>query len=305
MTIGQQTFEDDARVMLRTALDNGITEFDAAYVYNDGACETILGELLPEFSGYRIATKAHPRVTGKLDRAAIRMQLTESLRRLRMDSVDVLYLHFPDHLVSMEERLSACQELYEEGRFRELGVSNFTADEVREISELAASRGWVRPSVYEGMYNLLNRNVEGELFSAVRDCGLRFTAYNPLAGGLLTGKYSSMDEKPETGRFAQRPSYQKRYWKDSTFHAVEVLRSACAEAGISMAETVLRWLANHSELCFDKGDAIILGASRPEHLVQNIQASRGGALPAKLAQVCDSLWDICKADAQPYYTYYN
>lgn len=307
MTFGQQTFDEDAAVMLETALRNGIAEFDTAYVYNDGECERLLGRVLRNFDAteYRIATKVNPRVTGKLDREAILMQFRTSLERLQMDAVDVLYLHFPDHLVCLEEMLSTCDELFRAGKIKELGVSNYPAGEVDRACEIAKANGWVIPSVYEGLYNALNRKVEDGLFEVIRKHDMRFTAYNPLAGGLLTGKYHSIDETPADGRFVKRPGYKNRYWKESYFQAVDLLRTACEEAKISMVEAAFRWLAYHSELSFEKGDAIIIGASRPQQLVQNVAVVDNGPLPTQLAQAFEDAWIICMNDARDYYVYQN
>lgn len=307
MTFGQQTFEEDAAVMLRTALENNITEFDTAYVYNDGECEKLLGRVLKDFDAeqYRIATKVNPRVTGKLDRNAILTQFHESLRRLQTDAVDVLYLHFPDHLVSLEEMLSTCDELYHAGKIKELGVSNYPAEEVDRACETAKANGWIVPSVYEGLYNALNRKVEGDLFEVVRKHGMRFTAYNPLAGGLLSGKYHSMAEAPEDGRFVRRPGYKNRYWKESYFQAIDLLRQACEKTGISMVEAAFRWLACHSALSFEHGDAIIIGASKPQQLIQNVETVGNGPLPAQLVNAFEQAWAICKNDARDYFVYQN
>ena len=307
MTFGQQTFDEDAAAMLETALRNGIAEFDTAYVYNDGECERLLGRVLGNFDAteYRIATKVNPRVTGKLDREAILMQFRTSLERLQMDAVDVLYLHFPDHLVSLEEMLSTCDELYRAGKIKELGVSNYPAGEVDRACEIAKANGWVIPSVYEGLYNALNRKVEDGLFEVIRKHDMRFTAYNPLAGGLLTGKYHSIDETPADGRFVKRPGYKNRYWKESYFQAVDLLRTACEEAKVSMVEAAFRWLAYHSELSFEKGDAIIIGASKPQQLVQNVAVVDNGPLPTQLAQAFEDAWIICMNDARDYYVYQN
>ena len=307
MTFGQQAMDEAAAKMVKTALDNGIRELDTAYVYNEGECERILGRVLSgtDRDSLRIATKVNPRVTGKLDRASILTQFSESLDRLKVQWVDVLYLHFPDHLVPLEEILSTCNELYAQGKIRELGLSNYPASMVEEACTLCRNNGWLVPTVYEGVYNVLSRRCEGELFQVLRKHGLRFTAYNPLAGGLLTGKYTSVEDMPSGGRFVERATYKQRYWRESFFEAVKPLRAACEKAGIPMAEAALRWLAYHSELKADLGDAIILGASRPEQLIQNIQTVANGPLPADVAEVYDQAAAVCAEDAPAYYKFMN
>ncbi len=307
ITFGQQTLDEEASVMVKTALKNGIQEIDTAYVYNEGECERILGRVLAPFDrkSYRLATKVNPRITGKLDRPAILAQFTESLVRLGTDYADILYLHFPDRLVPLEEALSTCNELYDQGRIRELGVSNYPADMVEEACKLCEANGWIKPAVYEGVYNVLSRNAEGELFDMIRRHELRFTAYNPLAGGMLTGKYSAPDDFPSDGRFAQRESYKKRYWRQSFFDAVDSLRGVCAQYDLSLIEAALRWIAYHSAMDSRKGDAIIVGSSKPDQLIQNIGAVSGGPLPEEVAAVCDKAWNICRGDAPNYYTFMN
>lgn len=307
MTFGQQTMDAAAAEMVRAALDGGIRELDTAYVYNEGESERILGRILAgmDRSAVRVATKVNPRVTGKLDRDSIMMQFNESLKRLQLDWVDVLYLHFPDHIVPLSEMLSACNELHAAGKIRELGVSNYPAPMVEEACRLCEENGWLKPTVYEGVYNVLSRKAEGELFEVLRRYGLRFTAYNPLAGGLLTGKYTAVEDQPTGGRFAERATYKQRYWRESFFEAVKPLRAACEAAGIPMAEAALRWLIYHSALRPELGDAVILGASRTEQLTQNIEAAAKGPLPETVAAVYESAAAICSADAPEYFKFMN
>lgn len=305
MTFGQQTLDEAAAAMVRMGLEQGIRELDTAYVYNDGESERIVGRVLatlPENS-CRIATKVNPRVTGRLDRAAVLAQLEVSLERLQRDRVDILYLHFPDRSVPLEEVLETCHSLYVQGKFRELGLSNYPASLVEEACRLCRERGWVAPTVYEGVYNVLSRNAEGELFDTIRRHGIRFTAYNPLAGGLLTGKYRSADELPADGRFVQRAGYKQRYWKPRFFEAVATLRTACEQAGIPMAQAALRWLAYHSQMNAACGDGIIIGASKPAQLAQNAQALGEGPLPSAVAAVYDAAWELCREDAPPYFRF--
>ena len=307
MTFGQQTLDEAAGEMVRISIENGINELDTAYVYNNGESERILGRVLKELdeSTYKIATKVNPRVTGKLDRESIIGQFNESLNRLKKDSVDVLYLHFPDREVPLEEILSTCDELHKAGKFRELGVSNYSAEMVEEACTTAKRREYIAPTVYEGVYNVLSRNAEGELFDTIRKYGIRYTAYNPLAGGLLTGKYTSLDSTPADGRFAARAGYKQRYWKESFFNAVDRLRKACENANIPMAEAALRWLSYHSSMDAGQGDGIIIGASKISQLLQNIEAVRKGPLPQSVSDVYDAVWQECRDDAPPYFRFSN
>lgn len=307
MTFGQQTFLDDAAMMIDYCLDNGCTEFDTAYVYNGGNSERLLGEILPirKREDYIIATKVNPRVTGRLDGEAVYMQLTESLERLRLEKVDILYLHFPDSNTPVESALKACAELYEQEKFAELGLSNFPAWLVADIYHKCLKNGWMLPKVYEGVYNASSRKVEVELFDALCAFNMRFYAYNPLAGGMLAGKYADYGEAPPEGRFTLRPNYQNRYWKQSYFDAVKVIRKACETCGISMADAALRWLAFHSKLSGERGDGIIIGASKMSQLAQNLCSINSSKLPESIVDAMNEGSEICKKDAYEYFKYYK
>lgn len=306
MTFGESVFAADIPEFLRIYRDAGGTELDTAYVYNDGQCERLLGEALEEMGHpFKIATKVNPRITGRLDGAAAFKQVNESLERLRLASVDTVYLHFPDPATPVESVLEAMADLHRQGKFRELGLSNFPAWMVADVCRLCEREGWVKPTVYEGMYNPLARRAETELNACLDRFGMRYYAYNPLAGGLLTGRYGKFGDAPGDGRFTHRPGYRNRYWKQTCFDSVDLLKDAAAAHGIGLVEAVYRWLAHHSMLSAARGDAIIVGASKADHLAQNLAAAAGGPLPDTLAEAFVGAWAVCKADAPEYFTLYR
>ena len=306
MTFGESVFAPQAGEFINTFLAAGYRELDAAYVYNDGECERLLGEALRnEKRPYRIATKVHPRVSGRLDQNAVYTQVNESLGRLGLERVDVVYLHFPDLNTPLGYALEAMADLHSQGKFAELGLSNFPAWMVADAWHVCDRHGWVRPTVYEGIYNPLTRNAERELFLCLDRLGMRFAAYNPLCGGLLTDRYGGFGDVPTSGRFVNRPNYMNRYWKNSFFEALGVIRAACAKAGIEVAEASLRWLAYHSALSASRGDAIIIGASRPEHLRDNIAALAAGELPPDVLAAFEAAWETAKPDSPEYFTFYK
>lgn len=307
MTFGQQAFLDESTEIVRYFIDQGYRELDTAYVYNEGECEKILGQIIGKFGRerFKIATKVNPRISGKLDGAAVKKQLPESLKRMDIEKADILYLHFPDPNTPVESALEACDKAYRSGQFDELGLSNFPAWMVADVYNKCKAYGWILPTVYEGVYNACSRNAEKELFDALEAFNMRFYAYNPLAGGLLTGKYSSVENKPQDGRFALRKTYPGRYWKASFFDAVEIIREACAVHNIPMAEAALRWLAHHSDLHIERGDAIIIGASRLSQLEQNISAVEKGALPDDVVSAFNKAWSVSKAESPEYFKYYK
>lgn len=305
MTIGMQLFGQEAADVLSAAFKSGITELDTAHVYNGGTCERILGELLQPYerNSFQIATKVNPFATGAMDWETISGQMTQSLQRLRLDKADILYLHFPNQKTPIAETMQACGKLHQEGKFDILGVSNFPAELVEEMMELGNKHGWPVPRVYEGVYNAFSRTVEEELFPVLRKHGIRFTAYNPLAGGMLTGKYDNMQKIPTQGRFHHMAGYQNRYWKESYFAGSALVREACGVCGIEMANAALRWLLFHSQLRAETADAVILGVSKTEHLIKNCAAQSDGPLPDAVVQAMDVAWELCRQDAPAYYRY--
>lgn len=303
MNFGPQLDLEASREMTSSFLKTGFNELDTAYVYNNGDTERYLGEILPELDGYYLATKVHPRITGRLDRKTILMELDESLSRMKRDSVDLLYFHFPDGKTPIDEALETVAELHEQGKIKELGLSNYPAWQVVDIAYKCDRIGCPRPTVYQGMYNALCRNVEPELFPAIRSLNMRFYAFNPLAGGMLTGKHHHFEDAPEPGRFARLKSYRDRYWKQSYFDAVDEIRKACEEEGIPMVEAAYRWLCNHSELNAEKGDGILLGASKINQMTQNMDAAKKGALPQSILDAMDDAWEIAKPDSPAYFKY--
>lgn len=305
MNFGPQLDKVASNQMIDSFLETGNQELDTAYVYNGGTTEEILGDILPtlKLDGYKVATKVHPRITGRLDRDTILMEFGDSLKRMKRDSVDLLYFHFPDGKTPIDEALFTIKELYEQGKIKEFGLSNYPAWQVIDIAYKCDKIGCPHPMVYQGMYNALCRNVEPELFPAIRSLGMRFYAFNPLAGGMLTGKHHHFENVPGPGRFARLESYRKRYWKQSYFDAVDEIRKACDAENIPMVETAYRWLAYHSCLDATKGDGILLGASCLEQMTQNMAAVGKGELPKSVLDAMEAAWEIAKPDSPSYFKF--
>ena len=222
-----------------------------------------------------------------------------------VDKVDTLYLHFPDRNTPVESALEACNEFYIEGKFKELGLSNFPAWLVAYVYHISKERGWVLPTVYEGVYNPLARNAERELNECLNAYHMRFNAYNPLAGGMLTNKYKNFEDTPSYGRFTNRPNYQNRYWKSSYFDGIRIVKEVCEKEGISIVEATYRWMAFHSMLNETRGDGLIMGFSKFSQLQQNIEAIKQGVLPESIVSAFSKAWELCRFDAPEYFTYYK
>lgn len=306
MTFGESVFQPQVGEFVKAFLDEGYDELDTAYVYNEGNCERLLGEVLPTIEKpFKIATKVNPRITGRLDADAVYTQVQASLERMKLKKADIVYLHFPDPATPVISALEAMADLHEQGKYTEMGLSNFPAWMVAEVCELCDKHGWVKPTVFEGVYNPLTRKAEVELNDCLNHYGMRFYAYNPMAGGLMTGRYNKFEDAPTDGRFTHRPNYQGRYWKKSYFDAVDVIKEAADKVGITPIEATYRWLAYHSMLNGERGDAILIGASKLNHLQQNIATVKAGPLPQSVVAAFETAWSITKGDSPEYFTLYK
>lgn len=302
MTFGDTVTSSEGETITRQFFDAGFDEIDTAHVYNDGKSERILGHALhaPGAPHCTLATKVNPRISGSLDEASITKQVEESLRRLKTSRIELLYLHFPDPTTDLEQTLEACAKLHRRGLFRELGLSNFAAEAVAEVWKICDAHQWPGPTVYQGLYNAISRRVETQLIPVLRHHRMRFYAYNPLAGGLLSGKYYNFEDDPEPGRFTARPNYRNRYWTHSSFQAVGRLRASVEAADIALSDAALRWLAFHSSLEGSKGDGIVLGVSCLDHLTQNLRALKDGALPEAVVSAFEAAWGLAMPESPNY-----
>lgn len=306
MTFGESVFAPDIEAFINAFLNAGYHELDTANVYNEGNCERLIGEVLPSLNRpFKIATKVNPRISGKLDGVAAYKQVSESLERMKLDHVDTVFLHFPDPATPVMDVLSAMEDLHNQGKYQELGLSNFPAWMVADVWHICDKHGWVKPTVFEGVYNPLTRRAEVELNTCLNNFGMRFYAYNPMCGGLLTGRYGKFEDIPADGRFTHRPNYRGRYWKKSFFDAVDVIKTAAVKHGITSVEATYRWLAYHSMLSGDRGDAILIGASKISHLQQNIETVKAGPLPADVVEAFETAWRLTKGDSPEYFTLYQ
>lgn len=298
MTFGDTVDAAGARDLVELALSHGVTHLDTANGYAGGASESMLADAL---TGVRdrvfLATKVgipQPGDTAPpLSHSNILSSVQASLARLGTDYVDLLYLHQPDYDTEWSETLDAVAELLAAGRIRSFGVSNHAAWQVAGLAELSRARGLPVPAVAQQLYNLIARRIEDEYAAFAAREGVATFCYNPLAGGLLTGRYGQ-ESSPEEGRFATSAlsgMYRERYWRDELFAAVESLRKLAAEAGVSMAELAIRWLIGRPTV-----DGLVLGASGVRHLKDNLASVQKGPLPADLKQACadvtEPLWTL-------------
>lgn len=290
MTIGGQADEAAAARLIDRCLDAGINFIDTANVYNKGVSESILGRIL---KGRRDKVVLASKVRGRmgegpdesgLSRAAILRAIDESLRRLQTDYLDLYYLHMPDYSAPLAETLAVMDELVRAGKVRYPASSNYAAWQVVRMLWVAEKNGYRPATVTQPMYNLLARGVEQEYMPMCREMGVSTVVYNPLAGGLLTGKQHREAPLPGT-RFDANQLYLDRYWHQAYFDAVAELRQVAERAGRSLVSLSLNWLLHHTG-----ADCVILGASRIEQLEENLKAMEEGPLAPETVAACDAVW---------------
>jgi len=300
MTFGAQTDEATAIQMVNTCLERGVNFFDTANVYNAGASETIVGRAL---KGRRDRVVLASKVAGKmgpdpdqagLSRTAIKRAIDESLRRLQTDYLDLYYLHWPDYSVPFEESLEAMGELVRDGKVRHVAASNYASWQMVRLLWLAEQRKLPAVTVTQPMLNLLARGIETEFLPMCREFGIGTVVYNPLAGGILTGKQKF--EAPIAGtRFDKNQMYLDRYWHEQNFTALEELSGVAREAGRSLVSLALNWVLHHAGV-----DCAIIGASRLAHLEENLRAAEEGPLPPEIVASCDRIWSRLRGPSPKY-----
>lgn len=235
MQFGGRADAQAARAMFDAARAAGLTHFDTAHVYTDGASERLIGEFAQGDGEVTIATKVG--YTGGAGRANLTAQFDESLRRLGTDAVDLLYLHRFDPATSLEETISLFVEWQQSGRIARIGLSNFAAWQVMKAQAVAAQFG-SRIDVIQPMYNLVKRQVEVELLPMCADQGIAVHAYSPLGGGLLTGKYA----QGGAGRLSEDSRYAARYAPEAMHKAATGLAALAADLGTHPATLAVAWV---------------------------------------------------------------
>ena len=213
--------------------------------------------------------------------------------------MDILYFHAPETTVPFEEQLEAANELYKQGAFKRLGLSNFTAEQVQEVYDIAKKNGFVLPSVYQGNYSAVSRRPETTLLPTLRKLGFSYYAYSPIAGGFLAKTRQQIEEG--AGRFDPSTPlgqlYIGLYHKPSYFVALDTWVKIAEDAGISRAELAYRWVTYHSALSGEKGDGVVFGAHKQSHLEETIRYIRAGPLQADIVQRIEDIWEGIKDEA--------
>jgi aryl-alcohol dehydrogenase-like predicted oxidoreductase len=272
---GVQVDEATTRRIIAKAVDLGVNIIDTANMYTGGRSEELIGRAI---GGNRedlvIATKAgmtldqgKPNSTG-LSRKHLIWQLNESLRRLQTDYIDLFYLHRFDPETSLEETLTTMDNLVRMEKVRYVGVSNFTAEQLREVDRVCESLGLEKPVAVQPEYSLLKREIEADLLPECERMNLAVLTYSPLAGGFLTGKYRADQDAPPPGtRAAARKWYWERIRAENRFADLERFQAAAAAAGVSLRQLALAWVVRNRVVT-----SAIVGASVPEQVEENALA---------------------------------
>lgn len=285
MTFGEQVDENLGVRIVNRALELGVNFFDTARLYTDGESERILGKgLKGRRSDAIIATKVRFAENGGLSRRNLIRQCEKSLKALDTDYIDIYYFHYHDVHTPLEESLFAMDDLIRSGKVRYFGVSNHSAWKIADIYWLCEKHHLNKPILSQNGYNLITRTTETELVPCLQAHGMGMVCYNPLAGGLLTGKHKAGAPTADT-RFGLDETYVDRYWNAENFRAIESLQEIAAENDMTPAQLALRWCLSRSFL-----DSVLIGVSKMEHLEQNITACDAPALSPEIEAKCDRVW---------------
>jgi aryl-alcohol dehydrogenase-like predicted oxidoreductase len=295
LTHGSQVENDVATQCVQAALDAGITSFDTADVYANGRAETVLGAALKgeRRESLEVFTKVFwpvgPDPKGKndtgLSRKHIREGIDGSLRRLQMDYVDLYQAHRYDVFTPLEETMQAFADIVHAGKAHYIGVSEWTAEQIREAHGLAQQLGISLVSS-QPQYSMLWRIIDGEVVPTCRELGIGQIVWSPIAQGVLTGKYLPGQAPPEGSRATDDKggaNMIRRLLNDDILTRVQQLRPVADELSLSLAQLAIAWVLQN-----DNVSAAIIGASRPEQVRENVKAA-GVVIPAEAMKRIDDI----------------
>jgi len=299
ITHGSQVEEDAAKACVQASLDSGITTFDTADVYAGTRAESVLGRALAGVrrESYELFTKAYwPTGPGPNDRGLGRKHLIESchasLRRLNTDYVDVYQAHRYDSSTPLEETMLAYADLVRQGKVLYVGVSEWRAEQIAAAAELA--RELRVPLISnQPQYSMLWRVIEAEVVPTCEREGISQIVFSPIGQGVLTGKYQPGAEPPAGSRATDRAGagFIRRMLNDEVLTRVQGLKPIADDSGLSLAQLALAWVLQNPNV-----SAAIIGASRPEQVVENVKASGVRLEPAVMSRIDEVLGDVVERD---------
>jgi aryl-alcohol dehydrogenase-like predicted oxidoreductase len=280
LTHGSQIENDIATQCVRAALDAGITSFDTADVYANGAAEQVLGEALKgeRRESLEVFTKVYwpvgPDPKGKNDTGLSRKHILEgingSLRRLQMDYVDLYQAHRYDLFTPLEDTMQAFADIVTAGKALYIGVSEWTADQIRAAHRMARELGVPLVSS-QPQYSMLWRIIEDEVVPTCEELGIGQIVWSPMAQGVLSGKYHPGQAPPEGSRATDSKGGAdiiRRWLSDDVLTRVQDLAPIAADLGLSMAALAVAWVLQNNNV-----SAALVGASRPEQIAENVKAA--------------------------------
>ncbi|MGC5627725.1 aldo/keto reductase family protein [Georgenia sp. Z1344] len=300
LTHGSQVENDVASACVRAALDAGITSFDTADVYANTAAESVLGEALAgeRRESLEIFTKVYhptgpkgPNDSG-LSRKHIMESIDGSLRRLRTDHVDLYQAHRYDVETPLEETMQAFADVVRQGKALYIGVSEWTAEQIRDGVSLAHQLGFQLISS-QPEYSMLWRVIEDEVVPTSEELGLSQIVWSPMAQGVLSGKYLPGAEAPAGSRAAHESTKKaiSRWMTPEVLTRVQELRPLADEAGLTMSQLAIAWVLQNENVA-----AALVGASRPEQVTENVKAAGVRLEPELMARIDDALGDVVERD---------
>jgi aryl-alcohol dehydrogenase-like predicted oxidoreductase len=303
LTHGSQVENDVATQCVRAALDAGITTFDTADVYANGRAEEVLGaalkgerrESLEEFT--KVYWPVGPDPKGKNDTGLSRKHILEgingSLRRLQMDYVDLYQAHRYDSFTPLEETMQAFADVVRAGKALYIGVSEWTAEQIRAAHGLAGQLGISLVSS-QPQYSMLWRVIEGEVVPTCEELGLGQIVWSPIAQGVLTGKYQPGQAPPAGSRATDEKggaNMIKRWMDDDVLTRVQGLAPIAGDLGLTMAQLAVAWVLQNRNV-----SAALVGASRPEQVAENVKAA-GVTIPDDaMRRIDEVLGDVVTSD---------
>ncbi len=295
MTFGEETDEVTARTMMDLFLEAGGNFVDTADVYGktSGLSEEIVGRALKgRRSKVILATKVNfPTGPGPNDRGLSRVHIMQaveaSLRRLQTEYIDLYYVHCWDGKTALEETLLILNNLVESGKVRYLGVSNFTAWQLMKALSISEKRGWSKFICLQPQYSLVVRDIEREILPLCREEGLGVTAWSPLGGGFLSGKYRRGEKPPEESRIARAEETWEEAWSrratEKNFRILDVVEKTASSRDKSYAQVALAWVRSQPGI-----PSPIIGARTPEQLKDNL-GSVGWGLTSEELEALDKV----------------
>ncbi|MGN7223120.1 aldo/keto reductase family protein [Curtobacterium flaccumfaciens] len=302
LTHGSQVENDVATQCVRAALDAGITTFDTADTYANTAAETVLGEALKgeRRQSLEVFTKVYWPTGPKghndvgLSRKHIMESIDGSLERLQTDYVDLYQAHRYDYETPLEETMQAFADVVRQGKALYIGVSEWSAEQIRAGAALAKELGFQLIS-NQPQYSMLWRVIEGEVVPASKQLGLSQIVWSPIAQGVLTGKYKPGQPLPEGSRATDEKGGAdmiKRFMRDEVLEAVQRLQPVADQAGLTLAQLAIAWTLQNDNVA-----SAIVGASRPQQVTDNVKAAGVKLDTDALAAIDEALGDIPERDA--------